>query len=233
MGAGLFVRSLWNVYRLQLGIEPEQGAHGGVRLADHRHRSDEGKQRQRRRQDVFYDEALARVRTLPGVERAGVVVGTPFQSSASTDLRLPGRDSIPQLAGGGPYIRAVSDGYFATAGTRMLRGRDFTAADVSSAARVAIVNETMARTLWPNADPIGECLLIDTLPCSSVVGVVEDARRFSLREKPAMQYYIPLGEEHAIGFGGRRMFVRPRGDASALRETLRAEMLRLNPGSRS
>ena len=230
VGAGLFVRSLWNVYRLQLGIEPDKVltvAFDWPTIAD---RSDEGKQHQRQRQDMFYDEALARVRTLPGVERAGVVVGTPFQSSARTDLRLPGRDSIPQLAGGGPYIRAVSDGYFATAGTRVLRGRDFTAADVSSAARVAIVNETMARTLWPNAGPIGECLLIDTLPCSSVVGVVEDARRFSLREKPAMQYYIPLGEEHAIGFGGRRMFVRPRGDASALRETLRAEMLRLNPG---
>jgi predicted permease len=169
------------------------------------------------------------VRTLPGVERAGVVVGTPFQSSMSIALRVPGRDSIPALPGGGPYIRAISDGYFATAGTRVLRGRDFTAADVSSAARVTIVNETMARTLWPNRDAIGECLLMDTLPCSIVIGVVEDARRFALREEPAMQYYIPIGEERALGFGGRRMFVRPRGDAATLREALRTEMLRLNP----
>jgi len=144
-------------------------------------------------------------------------------------LGIDGNPSTLVACVGGKFYNTHALG-FATAGTRVLRGRDFTAADVSSAARVAIVNETMARTLWPNAGPIGECLLIDTLPCSSVVGVVEDARRFSLREKPAMQYYIPLGEEHAIGFGGRRMFVRPRGDASALRETLRAEMLRLNPG---
>jgi predicted permease len=229
VGAGLFVRSLWNVYQLRLGVEPDKVltvAFDWPTIAD---QSDEGRKRERLRQNLFYDEALARVRTMPDVDRAGVVVGTPFQSSMSIGLRVPGRDSIPELAGGGPYIRAVSDGYFATAGTRVLRGRDFTAADVSSAARVAIVNETMARTLWPNRDPIGQCLLMDTMPCSSVVGVVEDVRRFSLREKPAMQYYIPIGEERALGFGGRQMFVRPRGDAVTLRDALRVEMLRLNP----
>jgi len=91
------------------------------------------------------------------------------------------------------------------------------------------VNETMARTLWPNRDPIGQCLLMDTMPCSRVVGVVEDARRFGLREDPAMQYYIPLGQERALGFGGRKMFVRPGGSVATLREALRAELGRLDP----
>jgi len=171
-----------------------------------------------------------RVRGMPGVERAAVVVGTPFQSSNTTALRVPGIDSIPRLPGGGPFIRSVSDDYFATAGTRVLRGRAFSTADVSGAARVAVVNETMAHTLWPNADAIGRCLLIDTMPCSQVVGVVEDARRFGLREEPAMQYYIPLGQERAHGFGGRRLFVRPVGSGAGLADALRAEMLRLNPG---
>ena len=187
------------------------------------------KDRERLRRNQFYDAALARVRAMPGVERAAVVVGTPFQSSMTIALRVPGRDTLPQLPGGGPYVRAISDDYFATAGTHLLRGRTFTRADVTGGARVAIVNETMARTLWPNRDPIGECLLMDTMPCSHVVGVVEDARRFGLREDPAMQYYIPLGEERALGFGGRQMFVRPRGDVAALREALRAELARLDP----
>jgi predicted permease len=230
VGAGLFVRSLWNVYRLPLGIEPDKVLTVTFDWPTTADPSDEGKQRARLRHNMFYDEALARVRTLPGVERAGVVVGTPFQSAMSIGgLRVPGRDSIPALPGGGPFIRAVSDGYFATAGTRVVRGRDFTAADVSSAARVTIVNETMARTLWPDRDPIGQCLLMDTMPCASVIGIVEDARRFSLREKPAMQYYIPIGEERALGFGGRSLFVRPRGDAAPLREALRAEMLGMDP----
>ena len=117
---------------------------------------------------------------------------------------MPGRDSIPTLPGGGPYIRAVSDDYFATAGTRVLRGRAFTATDVS-AGGAQVVNETMARTLWPNRDAIGECMLMDTMPCAQIVAVVEDARRFALREEPAMQSYIPLGQERALGFGGRKL----------------------------
>jgi predicted permease len=230
VGAGLFVRSLRNVYDLRLGIEPDKVMTVSFDWPPIADRSEEGRRRERFRQADFYKEAVARVRAMPGVERAAVVVGTPFQSSMSLGkLRVPGRDSIPRLGGDDPFIRAVSDDYFATAGTRVLRGRVFTAADVTGGERVTVVNETMARTLWPNRDAIGECLLMDTMPCSRVIGVVEDARRFGLKEEPAMQYYIPLGEERALGFGGRQMFVRPRGDGAVLRESLRAEMLRLNP----
>jgi predicted permease len=188
------------------------------------------KAQERLRRNLFYDEALTRVRLLPGVDRAAVVVGTAFQSSFGVDLRVPGLDSVPKLRGDGPYALAVSDDYFATAGTRLVRGRVFTKADIASAARVTIVNETTARVLWPNRDPIGACLMIDTLPCAAVVGVVEDVHRFNLKEEAAMQCYVPLGEERALGFGGRQMFIRPRGDLATLQATLRAEMLRMNPG---
>ena len=230
VGAGLFLSSLRKVYSLHLGIEPDKVITVSLDWPSMASLPEDTKDRERLRRNLAYEAALERVRALPGVERAAVVVGTPFQSSNSLTLRVPGRDSLPRLPGGGPYVRAVSDDYFVTAGTRVTRGRAFTRADVTAAARVAIVNETMARTLWPSRDPIGECLLMDTMPCAGVVGVVEDARRFGLREDPAMQYYIPLGEERALGFGGRKMFVRPRGDVAALRESLRAELLRLDPG---
>ena len=229
VGAGLFLSSLQKVYGLRLGIEPDRVLTVSFDWPSLGDLPGDVKDRERLRRNQFYDAALARVRAMSGVERAAVVVGTPFQSSMTIALRVPGRDTLPQLPGGGPYVRAISDDYFATAGTHFLRGRPFTRADVTGGARVAIVNETMARTLWPNRDPIGECLLLDTMPCSHVVGVVEDARRFGLREDPAMQYYIPLGEERALGFGGRQMFVRPRGDVATLREALRAELARLDP----
>ena len=229
VGTGLFVQSLWRVNRLELGLEPNRVVMLSFDWPSVPGQSQEDRAVSRVRQNSFYETALARVRALPGVERAAVVIGTPFRSSNSTALRVPGIDSIPKLAGGGPYIRSVSDDYFATAGTRVLRGREFSAADVSSGAPVAIVNETMARALWKDRDPIGQCLLIDTLPCSSVIGVVEDARRFQLREDPAMQYYIPLGRERLLGFGGRRLFIRPAGDAAALGAGVRREILRLDP----
>ena len=230
VGAGLFVRSLSNAIALDLGLEPTRILVVSFDWPATPGQSPDARRLERQRQMAFYDDAVARVRSLPGVERAAVVVGTPFQSSMSLErLRVPGRDSLPQLPGGGPFIRAVSNDYFATSGTRIISGREFTAADVMTGQRVAIVNETMARAVWPNRDPIGECLLMDTMPCSHVIGVVADARRFELREQPAMQYYIPIGQERALGFGGRTMFVRPSGDPVAMIEPLRAEMRRLAP----
>jgi predicted permease len=229
VGAGLFLVSLRKVYALRLGIEPDKVLTVSFDWPPLGDLPAALKDRERLRRNQLYDVALARVRAMPGVEHAAVVVGTPFQSSMTIALRVPGRDTLPQLPGGGPYVRAISDDYFATAGTHLLRGRTFTGADVTAGERVTIVNETMARTLWPNRDPIGQCLLMDTMPCSRVVGVVEDARRFGLREDPAMQYYIPLGQERALGFGGRKMFVRPGGSVATLREALRAELGRLDP----
>ena len=229
IGAGLFVRSLRNAYALRLGIEPDRVMTVALDWGSISALAPDARQAERNRQNAFYEAALASVRAMPGVEHAAVVVGTPFQSSNSVALRVPGRDSLPKLAGGQPLIRAVSDDYFVTAGTRVLRGRAFTAAEVSTGARVVVVNETMARTLWPSGDVIGQCLLIDTLPCTHIIGVVEDARRFSLREDPAMQYYIPLGQERLLGFGGRRLFVRARGNALALAAPIRAEVRRLDP----
>jgi predicted permease len=229
VGAGLFVRSLWNVYDLRLGIEPDRVMTVALDWGSIANLAPDARQAERNRQNAFYEAALANVRAMPGVEHAAVVVGTPFQSSNSTKLRVPGRDSLPKLSGGDPLIRAVSDDYFVTAGTQLLRGRAFTGADVSLGARVVVVNETMARTLWPRGDAIGQCLLIDTLPCSHIIGVVEDARRFALREDPAMQYYIPLGQERLLGFGGRRLFVRARGNALTLADPIRAEVRRLDP----
>ena len=229
VGAGLFLSSLRKVYALRLGIEPDKVMTVSFDWPPLGDLPGEMKDRERVRRNQVYEAALLRVRAMPGVEHAAVVVGTPFQSSMTIALRVPGWDTLPQLPGGGPYVRAISDDYFAAAGTHLLRGRPFSGAEVTGGARVAIVNETMARTLWPNRDPIGQCLLMDTMPCSRVVGVVEDARRFGLREDPAMQYYIPLGEERALGFGGRKMFVRPRGNSVALQGALRTELARLDP----
>ncbi|MEO7996318.1 MAG: FtsX-like permease family protein [Gemmatimonadaceae bacterium] len=92
--------------------------------------------------------------------------------------------------------------------------------------RVAIVNATMAETMWPNADPIGKCLqpFADSVPCARIVGVAENTHRNKLREEPTMHYYIPLGQE--IGFGGPTLLVRGAGDPHALFPELRKRLLR-------
>src|ERR1019366_3002842 len=159
---------------------------------------------ERARRAGVYPRALERIRQLAEVEHASLAVGTPFQSSFGQTLRVPGWDSIPALKGGGPFLSAVTSDYFETIGTRVLRGRAFTTADRAGGERVARGSETMAKTLWPGRDPLGDCLFAgddkeSATVCARIVGIVGDARRFGLREEPAMHYYLPFGQETGIG----------------------------------
>src|SRR5437899_10677553 len=113
---------------------------------------------------------------------------------------VPGVDSLPSTPrGGGVFIVAVTPDYFGTMGSALPRGRVFTDADNAGGQRVVVVNETMARLVWPGQDPIGKCMKIGGSPtCSEVVGVVEDGRQFSVPDEVVMQYFIPLAQ-----FGGQ------------------------------
>jgi predicted permease len=233
VGAGLFVRSLSRVRSLDLGIQPErvlvvEPRWPGMAALDTAARRIE----RARRADVF-PRALVRFRQLAGVARASLTVMTPFQSSAGQFLRVPGWDSIPALKGGGPYVSAVTSEYFETVGTPVLRGRSFTVADRAGSEPVALANETMAKTLWPGRDPLGECLFTgedrkSATVCARIVGIVGDARRFGLREDPSMHYYLPFGQE--TGFGGTTLLVRPRlGTPASLVAAARAILQDIDP----
>jgi predicted permease len=213
VGAGLFLRSLARVQAIDLGIEPDRVLVVQVRYpssAGHANPAEDDRRRQ-----VLRD-AMARARVLGPVENASLTVGLPFQSSFGMSQRIAGMDSIPPMKGGNANLSAVSDGYFETVGTRIIEGRAFGPADRAGSEPVAIVSRTMAKALWPNRSPLGECIYwggtgepLDT--CSRIVGVAADANSYRLREDPHMHYYIPFGQEH--GFGGTSLLVRPRHGA--------------------
>jgi predicted permease len=212
VGAGLFVRSLWNIRSLDLGIDPDRVLVIEVSrtsLAQFPAGPARDAERARRRTSLL--DSLDRIRAVPGVERAGIAVGMPFGNRFTVKLRVPGRETLPTLKSGGPSISAVTADYFETVGTAIRRGRAFTPADGAGTEPVAIVSETMAQTIWPGADPIGQCLLIGdgTPPCSRVVGIAENTHRSRLQEDPVMHYYVPVGQE--TGFGGAVLLVRGKG----------------------
>jgi predicted permease len=236
VGTGLFVQSLRRVASLEHGFEPERVLAVAIHWPNPNilRATGQDADRQRARENLFYDVALERIRQLPSVDQASIAIGTPLHGSFSNALRVAGWDSLPRAPGGGsfPDISAVTSDYFATVGTKLLRGRVFTPHDRAGSARVAVVNETMAHTLWPGREPIGQCLFILREPCSRVVGVVEDARRSSLEEDAAMHYYVPLGQE--VGMGGKTILVRPRAPAGSrgfreVASALRAELLSIEP----
>src|SRR5439155_12945736 len=182
IGAGLFARSLRNVEGQNFGFDPVHTLLATIawRAAGYTPAQI----------NAVHHQILARLEALPGVEAAAATVAHPLGSATGCWVTVPGQDSIPRLSTGGPYCQQVTPGYFAAIGTPV-RGRAFTSAD--RAGSVAIVNETMARLLWPGENALGKCFVSgDAKTCTEVIGVVPDARRFGAVEEASMVFYVPF-----------------------------------------
>ena len=205
VGAGLFVRSLHNARGTELGLDAERVLLVNLELTTIGF--------DREQSHDFWRRAAERVAALPGVERTSLAATAPFAGSWNEELFVPGWDSVPKFGDGGPFHNPVAGDYFRTLGMSLRRGRDFGAGDVAGSAPVTIVNESMARALWPRQDAIGKCFRVgaDTAPCMEIVGVVADSRRGELREPASLQYFLPLAQQQPPP-RNLFMFVRAAGD---------------------
>ena len=222
--AGLFVRSLANARGLDLGIEADEVAvlelvwNGTYEATD---------------RAQVYEAVLSRLLSSPQVRTAGLTYTQPFRSSLSIGRpRVPGLDSIPRHSSGGPYANKVSSGYFAALGLDIVRGRPFQASDDAPGAEpVAVISEGMARAIWPDDDPVGQCMMLgspdDDPPCTQVVGVVENHRRESLVEDDPHFLYF-LNQDHPA-FQGPPQAVMARLVTEASLPALAADLRRISP----
>ena len=232
VGAGLFARSLYNVRTVEMGFDPERVLYASVDLRGTRLTPAESMALTRR--------LLDRARELPQVEHAALTRSVPFWMTWSEDIAVPGIDSVSRL--GDFSANAVSADYFATMGTRLLRGRPIGDEDREGTQRVVVVNEAMARTIWKETDALGQCLKVggmeprtpggsagaDAAPCSIVVGIAESIRRGSF-DTPAMEYYMAMDQRRDVRDAG--MFIRTRGESRRQLEAVRQELQRLVPGA--
>src|SRR5215813_4190383 len=177
VGAGLLVRSMWNLLRVDPGFNPDNLLTLRIDLAGG------GYDNQRMRE--FYDECLARARALPGARSVAYTHSLPITGSnwnggfTAADKPAPSHADLPQT----DRLR-VSPNYFETMGIRLLRGRSFTSADTAESTPVVVVNDALARRIWPNEDPVGKRLKFGSLedqddedkPWREVVGVVNDVK---------------------------------------------------------
>jgi predicted permease len=220
VGAGLFIRSLRNVRSVPLGydVDPVLSVDlqmRGVTL-DSAHNA------------ALRDRLLAEARRIPGVTHAARRMTVPFWSSWDEDLHVAGIDSVDRL--GEFDINAVSSDYFATMGTRILRGRAIGDADVGGGPPVMVVGAAMARVLWPGRDALGQCARVgaDTAPCTTVVGIAENIKAQQLGDDSRFFfYYVPAAQASPDGGG---LFVRTAGRAAAAGEAVRRRLQRLMPG---
>ena len=210
-GTGLFVRSLRNVRDVPMGMHPERVLMSSVGLKEAGYTTS--------RMDDVFERMAGAARAVPGVEQAAIALTVPFASSWGTRIAVPGRDSVP-----GAAINAVSPGFFETMGTRVLRGRDFSALDAASGTGI-VITARAARQWFGNDAAVGRCVHVgsDTTPCLEVLGVVEDIRKETLLEpeEDVLQVFIPLARATA-SMTQRLLLVRPAGaDVAAMIEPLR------------
>jgi putative ABC transport system permease protein len=220
VGAGLFVRSLYHVRVIPLGYDVDP-----VLLVDLNMR---GVGLDSAQHVMLRHELLDAAQVIPEVTHASQQVTVPFWGSWSVGLTVAGIDSVSRL--GEFDLNAVSPDYFATMGTRIIRGRGISAEDMSTAPRAMVVSDAMAKALWPGQDAIGQCVKVeaDTMPCTYVVGVAENIKSQRLGDDPTMYYYLSAAQWHPDKAG---LFVRVRGDGTRSAEAIRRRLQQLMPGS--
>lgn len=150
----------------------------------------------------------------------------PFQLSAGVAVNSPEHPGVWETKAGVPYLNAVEPEFFKVIEARPVLGRLLLPADTSGSERVAVVNETFARVAWPGGSPLGRCIILGAERrngCFTVVGVIPDARRFTLvPEEPAMQVYIsaavnPFGRNEPL----TAVLLRAKGSMSVAMASLR------------
>jgi predicted permease len=181
VSAGLLVRSFLRVLDVNLGFRPEHAA--TVRV------DPEASYSTQAQQNAYFDDVLRRVRDIPGIGAAGLTDALPLGRNRSWGAPAKGQ-AYPPGKFPSAFVRVVSDGYLKAMGIALIAGRDLSERDVPSSGPVIVINETMARTLWPGQSAVGR--IMRACGERQVVGVVGDVRHLALEQGSGMEMYLPM-----------------------------------------
>jgi predicted permease len=158
----------------------------------------------------FFERVLQRVRSLPGVQSAGVIDDAPLNEEGSHEpIAIEGRPAVPMSEQPEVDVRLISPGYMSALHIPVLRGRDINDTDVVGRPAAILISESMARQFWPGEDPLGKRLTLTFFPDSvrEVVGVVGDVKIDSLDQtRPSATLYFPLDQVSVPANGGWSSF---------------------------
>jgi putative ABC transport system permease protein len=227
IGAGLLIKSFLRLRAVELGYDPENVLTMMIQLNSSNYPPGSPQQK------AYYQELLARVKALPGVEGVAISTGLPFTGiSGRGPLTIEGRppvhDSLKPLM----EMNEISHDYFRAMGMRLRSGRAFTERDDETTPPVAIINETLARRYFPGEDPLGKRILAG-YPSSSrawtIVGVAPDVKRYGLEGEVRPEFYRPyLQEAGALGFVPVKLEARTAGDPLGLAAAVRQQALAID-----
>jgi predicted permease len=217
IGAGLLLRSFLRVLDIDLGFEP---SHAAAISVDY----DDGGNPAKR--VAIWQEVARRGLMIPGVEAAGISDNLPMSRNRSWGIAAKGQQKPSNGDFINVFVYITSPGYLKAMGMRLVAGRDLSWDDLSNNRNVVIINETVARKLWPGQDPIGRTAIAGGAE-SEVIGVIADVRETGAEDKPGAQMYLPATKQ--FGPEGSYLVVRSKLPAAALASSMMRTLREINP----
>jgi putative ABC transport system permease protein len=206
-GAGLLTNSFARAIAVDPGFRPQHLVAATVALPRSRYGGD--------RAGAFYDEMLARVRALPGVESAALAGGLPPTGRRMSFTTNENGKESPRI-----NVTAVGDGYVETIGGALVNGRSFTAADRSDAPAVAMINETAARVMFGGRNPLEQRIALGGVPQGvAIVGVMRDMVQRGTESGPEPFVFLPVSQDGASR--SMTILARSAGDPELLENPIR------------
>jgi putative ABC transport system permease protein len=215
-GAGLLFKSFVRLQQTPLGFRPERLLTARIALP----RLTYSTPQQRL---SFAGRLLEEIGKQPGMKEAALTSSLPFAAgNRSYVILMNGQEEVrPGMPAAS--FRSVSPDYFRVMGIPLLRGREFSSADHERAPMVTVINETMAKRLWPNADPIGQRIkeTSNERAWREIVGIVGSVRHRARGEEPRPEMFVPWSQSPAPTLNlAVRVQAEPAGFAAALRHAM-------------
>jgi putative ABC transport system permease protein len=221
-GAGLMTRTMYKIANVDPGFRADHLLTMRLNLIGPKYADNLAQQQ------AFQRAVLENVKALPGVESAAFTLSLPISGSEWGSVFIVGDQPVPERAQiPSAAFNPASPEYFQTMGIRLLQGRLFTDADGPQSPEVVVINETMARRLWPNESPIGKRLKQGwpewKTPWREVIGVVADVKLNGVIATTPLHVYLPLAQSGSTGLClAVRTTVEPQTLAAPVQAALHA-----------
>jgi predicted permease len=212
VAAGLLIRSFLRVLDVNLGFQPERAV--AVRVDPSQEYKTQAQQ------NAYFDEVLRLARDIRGVAAAGLTDALPLGRNRSWGVGVKGH-TFKEGEYPDAFVRVVSDGYVRAMGIPLIAGRDLTERDTPASEQVILINQTMARKLFPGENAIGQIIIPDKE--RRIVGIVNDVRHLALEQGAGLEMYIPIrqSQDYASVDLVLRTTVPPAQLATVVRNTLK------------
>lgn len=227
VGAGLLIQTFTRLRGQYAGMRAE-------RVLTLRTTLPEAKYQEPSRRAAYYEQVLDRVNALPGVVCSGFTTAVPLEWKGGTNgITIEGRPEEPGVIYDANH-RQISNDYFEAIGIALREGREFNDTDNAGSAPAVIINETMARSYWPNETALGKRFkhgrTASTRPWMTIVGVVADVRQMGVDAPVKAEMYMPYRQAGGqFWYAPRALVIRASGDPTSLVSAVRAKVHEVDP----